>query len=49
MKGDQLDVACFIISLFNAHHVSDVNTFILRSLPAPEDESINIRNMLSIK
>ena len=29
---DQLDVTCFIISLFNAQHVSDVNTFILRSL-----------------
>jgi len=29
---DQLDVTCFIISLFNAQHVSDVNTSILRSL-----------------
>jgi len=26
------DVTCFIISLFNAQHVSDVNTSILRSL-----------------
>ena len=25
MKTDQLDVTCFIISLFNAQHVSDVN------------------------
>jgi len=32
VKGDQLDVTCFIISLFNAQHASDVNTFILRSL-----------------
>jgi len=32
IKRDQLDVTCFIISLFNAHHVSDVNTPILRSL-----------------
>jgi len=32
IKGDQLDVTCFIISLFNAQHVSDVNTSILRSL-----------------
>ena len=32
IKRDQLDVTCFIISLFNAQHVSDVNTFILRSL-----------------
>ena len=29
---DQRDVSCFIISLFNAQHVSDVNTSILRSL-----------------
>ena len=29
---DLLDVICFIISLFNAQHVSDVNTSILRSL-----------------
>ena len=29
---DQLDATCFIISLFNAQHVSDVNTSILRSL-----------------
>ena len=29
---DQLDISCFIISLFNAQHVSDVNTSILRSL-----------------
>ena len=27
IKIDQLDVTCFIISLFNAQHVSDVNTF----------------------
>ena len=26
VKRDQLDVTCFIISLFNAQHVSDVNT-----------------------
>jgi len=32
MKRDKLDVTCFIISLFNAQHVSDVNTSILRSL-----------------
>jgi len=32
IKRDQLDVICFIISLFNAQHVSDVNTSILRSL-----------------
>jgi len=25
---DQLDVTCFIISLFNAQHVSDINTSI---------------------
>ena len=32
IKRGQLDVTCFIISLFNAGHVSDVNTSILRSL-----------------
>ena len=32
IKRDQLDVTCFIISLFNAQHVSDVSTSILRSL-----------------
>ena len=32
IKRDQLAVTCFIISLFNAQHVSDVNTSILRSL-----------------
>jgi len=32
VKRDQLDFTCFIISLFNAQHVSDVNTSILRSL-----------------
>ena len=32
VKRDQLDVTCFIIYLFNAQHVSDVNTSILRSL-----------------
>ena len=32
IKRDQLDVTCFILSLFNAQHVSDVNTSILRSL-----------------
>ena len=32
IKRDQLDVTCFIISLFNAQHVSDVNTSNLRSL-----------------
>ena len=29
---DQLDVTCFIISLFDAQRVPDVNTSILRSL-----------------
>jgi len=32
VKTDQLDVTCVIISLFNAQHVLDVNTSILRSL-----------------
>ena len=32
IKRDQFDVTCFIISLFNAQYVSDVNTSILRSL-----------------
>ena len=32
IKIDQLDVTCFIISLFTPQHVSDVNTSILRSL-----------------
>ena len=32
IKIDQLDVTCFIISLFNAQRVSDVNTSIFRSL-----------------
>jgi len=32
IKRDQLDVTCFIISLFTVQHVSDVNTSILRSL-----------------
>jgi len=32
VKRDQLDVTCFIISLFNAQHVSDSNTSILKSL-----------------
>jgi len=32
IKKDQLDATCFIISLFNAQHVSDVNTSILGSL-----------------
>jgi len=32
IKRDQLDVTCFIISLFNAQHVSAVSTAILRSL-----------------
>ena len=32
IKRDQRDVTCSIISLFNAQHVSDVNTSILRSL-----------------
>jgi len=32
IKRDQLDITCFIISIFNAQHVSDVNTSILRSL-----------------
>ena len=29
---DQLDVTCFIISLFTAQHVSNVSTSIFRSL-----------------
>ena len=32
IKIDQLDVTCFIISLFNNQHVSNVSTSILRSL-----------------
>jgi hypothetical protein len=32
IKIDQLGVTCFIISLFNAQHVSNVSTSILRSL-----------------
>ena len=32
IKIDQLDVTCFIISLFNAQHVSNVSTYIVRSL-----------------
>ena len=32
IKSDQLDVTCFFMSLFNAQHVSDVNTSIFRSL-----------------
>jgi len=32
IKKDQLDVTCFFISLFNAQHVSDINTSILRNL-----------------
>ena len=32
INRDRLDVTCFIISLFTAQHVSDVNTSILRSL-----------------
>ena len=32
LKRDQLDFTYFIISLFNAQHVSDVNTSIFRSL-----------------
>jgi len=32
IKKDQVYVTCFIISLFNAQYVSDVNTSILRSL-----------------
>jgi len=32
IKRDQLDVTCFISSLFNAQHVSDVNMPILRNL-----------------
>jgi len=32
VERDQLDVTCFIISLFNAQHVSDVNTSNLKSL-----------------
>ena len=32
IKTDQLDVTCFIISLFTARHVSNVSTSIFRSL-----------------
>jgi len=32
IKRDQFDVTCFIISIFSAQHISDVNTSILRSL-----------------
>ena len=32
IKRDHLDVTCIIISFFNAQHVSDVNTYILRNL-----------------
>jgi len=32
MKIDQLGVTCFIISLFTAQNVSNVSTFIFRSL-----------------
>ena len=32
IKTDQLDVTWFIISLFNARHVSNINTSIFRSL-----------------
>ena len=32
IKRDQLDVTCFIVSVFNAQHVSGVNTSTLRSL-----------------
>ena len=32
VKRDQLDATCFIITLFSAQHVLDVNTSILRSL-----------------
>jgi len=32
VKRDQLDATCFIITLFSAQRVSDVNTSILRSL-----------------
>ena len=34
IKRDQLDGTCFIISLFNAQHVSNVSTSILRSTNA---------------
>ena len=37
IKRDQLDVTCFFISLFNAQHVSDVNTSILRSFSLHPD------------
>ena len=32
IKIDQLDVTCFIISLFTAKHVSNVSTSIIKSL-----------------
>ena len=31
IKRDQLDVTWFLISLFNAQHVSDINTSLLRA------------------
>ena len=35
IKIDQLDVTCFIISLFTAQHVSNVSTAIFRYHPTP--------------
>ena len=32
VKRDQLDFTCFIISLFNAQHVSDVLTIIIKQV-----------------
>jgi len=37
VKRAQLDATCFIITLFSAKHVSDVNTSILRSLRLSSD------------
>ena len=43
IKRDQLDITCFIISLFNAQHVSDVNTcFSLHTDTTPHQPNHNI-------
>ena len=39
IKIDQFDVTCFIITLFTAQHVSNVSTFIFRSLRLIVDAS----------
>jgi len=42
IKTDQLDVTCFIISLFTGQHVSNVNTFIFRNLRLIVDLSLGL-------